>query len=215
MLAYWPEFALFATAHVMSLISPGPDFLMVVQSSLRYQRKTALWVAFGISLGEMIHVSYSLLGIGWLITKSLFLFTVLKYLGGAYLLYLGIGSLRAKKEMPTTAGMVAHLTTDDLTPLQALKRGFFTNALNAKAAFFTISFFTVLVSPTTPLLVQVFYGAFIQISTFVWFAMVATFLTNHSIQGRFLGIKHWIERVCGALLVALGVKLAATSDFTP
>lgn len=213
MLAYWPEFALFATAHIMSLISPGPDFLMVVQSSLRYRRKTALWVALGISLGEMIHVSYSLLGIGWLITKSLFLFTILKYLGGAYLLYLGIGSLRAKRETPNTAGMVAQLSASELTSIQALRRGFFTNALNAKAAFFTISFFTVLVSPTTPFLVQLFYGAFIQLSTFLWFALVATFLTSPSIQGRFLGMKHWIERVCGAVLVALGLKLAATSDF--
>src|SRR5580704_2791644 len=109
MLAYWPEFLIFATAHVMSLISPGPDFLMVVQSSLRYCPKTALWVAFGISIGEMVHVGYSLLGIGWLITQSLAAFMVLKYVDGAYLLYIGISSLRAKKESHNNVGMIERI----------------------------------------------------------------------------------------------------------
>jgi len=90
MLAYWPEFIIFATAHVFSLISPDPDFLMVLQSSLRYSRKIALWVSFGISCGEMIHVGYALLGIGLIIAKSIWAFTALKLLGSAYLIYLGI-----------------------------------------------------------------------------------------------------------------------------
>ena len=68
---YWPEFTVFAIAHVLSLISPGPDFLMVVQSSLRHSRRTAILVALGISCGEMIHVTYSLLGIGWMIAQSM------------------------------------------------------------------------------------------------------------------------------------------------
>jgi len=53
MRAYWLEFTVFAIAHILSLISPGPDFLMVFQSKLRYPRKTALWVAFGISCGKL------------------------------------------------------------------------------------------------------------------------------------------------------------------
>ncbi len=209
-LAYWPEFLLFASAHVMSLISPGPDFLMVMQSSLRFSRKTALWVAFGISCGELVHVTYSLLGIGWLITQSIWLFTVLKYLGGAYLIYFGIASLRTKKQSSHAASIINKLTEENLLPRAAFGRGFLTNVLNAKAAFFTISFFTVLVSPSTPIYVQVVYGAFIQLSTAAWFSIVAIFLTNPMIQGRFLGIKHWIERTCGAILIGLGVKLAVT-----
>lgn len=210
MLAYWPEFLIFASAHVMSLISPGPDFLMVVQSSLRYSRKTALWVAFGISCGELIHVGYSLLGISWLIGQSVWFFSLLKYIGGAYLVYLGVMCLRAKKAAHTDALIIQSIASENLSVLSAVGRGFLTNALNVKAAFFTISFFTVLVSPTTPLYVQLMYGAFIQFSTLIWFGIVAFFLTNPLIQGRFLGMKHWIERVCGAVLIALGVKLTVS-----
>ncbi len=210
---YLPEFMVFAVAHVLSLISPGPDFLMVVQSSLRYSRRTALFVALGISCGELIHVTYSLLGIGLVVAESLWLFTLLKYLGGAYLVYIGIQSLRAKPQ--EAAQIIAdnadqHSLVGEPTAWGAFGKGFLTNALNAKAAFFTLSFFTVLVSPTTPFYVQLVYGAFIQVSTLAWFSLVATFLTHGTIQGQFLGAKHWIERTCGALLVVLGIKLAVT-----
>lgn len=213
MQSYWPEFIIFASAHTLSMISPGPDFLMVVQSSLRYSRKTALWVSLGICCGEMIHVSYSLLGIGLIISKSIWAFTALKLLGSAYLVYLGIQSLRSKQTNDNSDVYMKKAATD-LTPLRAFKRGFFTNALNAKAAFFTISFFTVLISPTTPFVIQSLYGFFIMLSTFIWFALVSIFLTHQSIQGPFLGVKHWIERACGAFLLGLGVKLGL-SKFEP
>lgn len=210
MSAYWPEFLVFAVAHVLSLISPGPDFLMVVQSSLRYSRRTALWVALGISMGEMVHVGYSLLGIGWIITQSLWAFAALKYLGGAYLVYIGFQAVRAQKSTTLTLSENHHapVHTSDLNNFQAFRLGFLTNALNAKAAFFTISFFTVLVSPQTPMFVQIMYGAFIQISTLLWFGMVAFFLTHEKVQGPFIGVKRWIERTCGAFLIFLGIKLS-------
>lgn len=208
MLAYWPEFLIFATAHIMSLISPGPDFLMVVQSSLRYQRKTALLVALGISLGELIHVSYSLLGIGFIINKSLLLFNILKLIGSLYLIYLGIRAIKVNKEMITTIDIIKYNKTRNLSLLKAVGRGFFTNVLNIKAGFFTLSFFTVLVSPNTPITIQICYGIFVIISTLLWFILVAIFLTHHHIQSRFLGIKHWLERICGVILIGLGIKLA-------
>jgi len=206
---YLPEFFVFAIANTLTLISPGPDFMMIVRSSLRYSRKTALLVACGISCGELIHVTYSLLGLGVLISQSPFLFNILKYIGGAYLVYIGYSSLKAEKF--AGAATQAPLSTEkesDLSPWQAFRSGVLTNALNAKAAFFTVSFFSVLVSPSTPLVIQILYGFFIQISTLIWFSLVAIFLTNPILQSRLLGIKHWIERSCGAILIALGFKLA-------
>jgi RhtB (resistance to homoserine/threonine) family protein len=207
--SYLPEFLIFASAHLLSLISPGPDFLMVMQSSLRYSRKTALLVSFGIACGELIHITYSLLGIGLLIAKSMWVFTIIKYLGSAYLIYIGFTTLRAKRLINNSAFVIKDITRiENLSYLQAFVRGFLTNALNAKAAFFTLSFFTVLVSPTTPFYMQALYGAFVSCSTFIWFSLVSTFLTNPHVQKQLLGIKHWIERVCGAVLIFLGIKLA-------
>ncbi|HXW53942.1 MAG TPA: LysE family transporter, partial [Myxococcota bacterium] len=135
--------------------------------------------------------------------------------GGAYLVYIGIASLRAKKQLSKDANMINQLAEDNISQAKAFGRGFLTNTLNAKAAFFTISFFTVLVSPTTPIYMQLIYGAFIQLSTVTWFSIVAIFLTNSRVQSRFLGIKHWIERICGALLITLGIKLAITDIALP
>ena len=212
MLEYWPEFFVFATAHIMSLISPGPDFLMVVQSSLHYQRQTALLVALGISLGELIHVTYSLLGIGIIINQSLLLFNILKLAGSLYLIYLGIKAIKVNKESITNINIISNNKTKNLSTIKAIGRGFFTNALNVKAGFFTLSFFTVLVSPSTPIIVQIGYGVFIIISTLLWFILVAIFLTHHHIQSRFLSMKHWLERICGVILIGLGIKLAMFFD---
>jgi len=125
------------------------------------------------------------------------------------LIYIGIGSLRASGH-DANIRVINQIAKETLSKRTAFFRGFLTNVLNAKAAFFTISIFTVLVSPQTPLYVQLIYGAFIQLSTIAWFSIVAIFLTNPAIQGRFLSMKPWIERACGAILIALGIRLCVS-----
>ncbi len=208
MLTYWPEFLAFATVHIFSLISPGPDFMMVVRNSTSYSRRSALLTALGISIGEITHITYSILGVGLLLANSSWGLTALKYVGAAYLVYIGIQSLRAKKMSLPNDPILAASLFQDLTPGQAFRAGFLTNALNAKASFFTISCFAVLVSPQTPLSVQCVYGVFIVITTLMWFALVATVLTHDKIQASIFGMKHWVERTAGAILLVLGVKLS-------
>ena len=203
---YFAEFAAFAVANTLCLISPGPDFAMIVRSSLRNGRRTAIFVGFGIALGEMMHMTYTILGLGVVLNESETLMSTIKYIGAAYLLYLGIQSLRAKKA-PAQAGEASAILPT-ITPLKAIRAGFLTNALNAKAAFLTMSIFTVLVSSATPFWVKTIYGVFNVTTTFAWFALVATFLTSELLQARFFAIKHWIERVTGAILIALALQLA-------
>lgn len=206
MAPFLTEFYAFATVHLLLLISPGPDFAMVVRSSLRYARSKALWLALGIATGELIHVSYSILGLGLLIHESPAVLHVLKYLGGAYLVYIGIKSLRAQKEA------IAHRTSDSIaegvSSWQAYRNGLLTNILNIKAAFFTLSIFTMIVNSQTNLWIKIFYGFFIFVTTFLWFALVALLLTSDSIQEKIYGSKHWLERATGMVLVILGTQLA-------
>ncbi|MCX7352786.1 MAG: LysE family transporter [Proteobacteria bacterium] len=79
-------------------MSPGPDFAVVVRNSLIYSRKTAVLTAVGVSLGILVHLTYILLGLGVVIAKTAWLFCAFKYLGTAYLMYIGIKGLLAKKQ---------------------------------------------------------------------------------------------------------------------
>lgn len=206
---YWPEFLAFATVHIFSLISPGPDFMVVVRNSTTYSRKTAILTALGIATGEITHIIYAIFGIGVVLARYPMGLTALKYAGAAYLVYIGVQSLRARKMLLSEdeAGLPQ---VEDLPPWQAYRSGLITNALNIKASFFTISCFAVLVSPETPLLIQGFYSLFIISTTTLWFTLVATCLTHRRVQRSLFGVKHWIERTAGAVLVLLGIKLSMT-----
>ena len=92
---YWSEFLTVALIHLLAVASPGPDFAIVVRESVGYGRRAGLFTAFGVGTGILVHVTYSLLGIGLIVSQSIVLFNALKWLAAAYLLYIGIKALRA------------------------------------------------------------------------------------------------------------------------
>lgn len=114
------------TITLLAVISPGPDFAMVSRNSLLLSRRAGVVTACGIGAGVLIHVSYTLIGVGVLIQQSLWLFTLLKMIGAAYLIYLGISMLRNAGAATVSAGAAPTAASD----FAALKTGFLTNALN-------------------------------------------------------------------------------------
>ncbi|MFA7826472.1 LysE family transporter [Aeromonas dhakensis] len=190
-----------------AVISPGPDFAMVSRNSLLLSRRSGVLTALGIGAGVCVHVTYTLLGVGLLIQQSLWLFNLVKLAGAAYLIFLGIKMLRAK---PATAEVLAEQPA--LSSLGALRTGFLTNVLNPKTTIFIVSLFMQVVQPQTPLAVQLGYGAFIVLAHAVWFSAVAIFFSTDSVRGRLLAVRHWIDRVFGALLVGFGMLLALTQQ---
>ncbi|MBL0676784.1 LysE family translocator [Aeromonas dhakensis] len=190
-----------------AVISPGLDFAMVSRNSLLLSRRSGVLTALGIGAGVCVHVTYTLLGVGLLIQQSLWLFNLIKLAGAAYLIFLGIKMLRAK---PATDEMLADQPA--LSSLGALRTGFLTNVLNPKTTIFIVSLFMQVVQPQTPLAVQLGYGAFIVLAHAVWFSAVAIFFSTDSVRGRLLAVRHWIDRVFGALLVGFGMLLALTQQ---
>lgn len=93
---YWPEFLTIAVAHLLAVASPGPDFAVVLRQALCQSRRNAWLTALGVGTGILVHVAYSLLGIGLLIQQSLVLFNVLKVVGALYLLWIAFQCLRAR-----------------------------------------------------------------------------------------------------------------------
>lgn len=203
------EFAIVAGIHLLAVMSPGPDFFMMLRNSIMYSRKIAIFSAVGLGLGILLHVTYSLLGIALIISQSILLFNIIKFIGAAYLIYIGIKSLRSKRQ--NKPELFEGLKTKDITVYQAMRIGFLTNALNPKATMFFLALFTQVINPNTSFLMKLAYGAEMSIVTALWFSLVAVFMTQSMVQKRFMRYKHHIERFFSAILIGLGVKVALSS----
>ncbi|WP_020675096.1 LysE family transporter [Geopsychrobacter electrodiphilus] len=205
---WWAEFLTIALVHLLAVASPGPDFAMVMRQSIVCGRRPAIYTSIGIGTGILVHVSYCLLGLGLLISRSLLLFNLVKLVGAAYLLYIGWHSLRAQPTPQETKIAVAAQVIPSAS--QALRIGFLTNLLNPKATLFFLSLFSLVISPQTPLWVQLGYGVYMALATGLWFSALSVFLTRPAVRGFFRRFGHWAERLMGGVLIALGIKLALT-----
>ncbi|MCB5166233.1 LysE family transporter [Streptomyces bambusae] len=191
-----------AVITVLAVISPGADFAMVVRNSYLYGRPTGLLAAAGVAAGVLVHVTYTMLGVGLLIASSTALFTAIKLAGAAYLVYIGVRTFRAR----------ADLTVDleskpQLSPLGALRSGFLTNVLNPKTTLFVVSTFTQVVNPGTPVWQQAGYGLFMSFAHLAWFGAVALFFSDARLRNRMLKAQKALNRAIGSVLVGLGVGL--------
>ncbi|ATR81779.1 MULTISPECIES: LysE family translocator [Pseudomonas] len=205
---YWAEFLTVALIHLLAVASPGPDFAVVVRESVTHGRRAGTWTAFGVGTAIFLHVGYSLLGIGLIVSQSIMLFNALKWLAAAYLLYIGFKALRASPAKPGSDEVQA--ATVERTPRGAFVAGFMTNGLNPKATLFFLSLFTVVINPHTPLLVQAGYGVYLALATGLWFCLVAMLFSQQRVRAGFARMGHWFDRAMGAVLVALGIKIAFT-----
>ncbi|UUY06536.1 LysE family transporter [Pseudomonas sp. J452] len=205
---YWAEFLTVALIHLLAVASPGPDFAIVVRESVAHGRRAGTWTAVGVGTGIFVHVAYSLLGIGLIVSQSIVLFNALKWLAAAYLFYIGIKALRAR---PAPAGAL-EVQADGLarSARSAFMTGFVTNGVNPKATLFFLSLFTVVINPHTPLTVQAGYGVYLAFATGLWFCLVALLFSQARVRSGFARMGHWFDRMMGAVLVGLGIKLAFT-----
>jgi RhtB (resistance to homoserine/threonine) family protein len=205
---YWTEFLTVALIHLLAVASPGPDFAVVVRESVTHGRRAGTWTAFGVGTAIFLHVGYSLLGIGLIVSQSIVLFNALKWLAAAYLVYIGIKALRSGPASPGAEDVAAPVV--ERTPRGAFVAGFMTNGLNPKATLFFLSLFTVVINPHTPLAIQAGYGVYLAVATGLWFCLVAMLFSQQRVRAGFARMGHWFDRTMGAVLVALGIKIAFT-----
>ena len=202
---YGLEFVKVAVAHLLAVVSPGPDFAVVLRQSLGYGRRVAIWTSIGIGTAILLHVSYSLLGIGLLISESPTWFRGLKYMGAAYLAWLGIQALRSRPGEAATSEIRA---IDPVpTARKAFMTGFLTNALNPKATLFFIALFAMVISPGTPKSIQTVYGLWMAGVTIAWFCLVSAVFTRADVRQKFHRHGHWVDRTLGVVLLGFALSL--------
>ncbi|KOT35775.1 lysine transporter LysE [Streptomyces caelestis] len=192
-----------AVITVLAVIAPGADFAMVVRNSYLHGRRTGLLGALGVAAGVLVHVTYTMLGVGLLIASSAFLFTVVKLVGAAYLVYIGVRTFRTRGEVTVDLG-----NRTELTPFAALRTGFLTNVLNPKTTLFVVSTFAQVVGPGTPVLQQAGYGLFMSLAHLLWFGVVAVFFSHDRMRTLMLRGQRVLNKVIGSVLAGLGVSLA-------
>src|SRR5262245_35631607 len=130
---------LFLMAGVLLNITPGPDMALIVARSTQHGRRTGIAAALGVGVGTFIHISAAAIGISALIIASSWAFTVLKWIGAAYLMYLGIQMLRASF-MNNRSALETPQPLLSCNMRQVFLQGVLTNALNPKVAVFFLAF---------------------------------------------------------------------------
>ncbi len=192
--------AAFAAASSVLLVIPGPTVLLVVSYALGQGWRTALPMAFGVALGDFTAMTLSMLGLGALLATSATLFTVLKWVGAAYLVYLGIKLWRAGGTLDAAP------RTDAVSAAKMLGHAWLVTALNPKSITFFVAFLPAFLDPKADFLTQmlVFETTFLVLAfaNAFGYALVASRARRLASDPRALGI---VNKVGGGLLVSAGV----------
>jgi RhtB (resistance to homoserine/threonine) family protein len=192
------------TALVM--IIPGPDMILVLGNTFVRGRAAGLQTAIGILSGNLVHITYCMLGIGLLISRSILAFSVLKYAAAAYLVYLGIASFRSG---PTT--LETNADRGQRRSRRWFVQGLVNNLLNPKGALFYLGVFTMVITPQTSASVMLLLiVSMMLVSASFWLFFVYT-IDRPIIRGTIERSQGVVNRVFGALLVLIGIRVAAMS----
>jgi threonine/homoserine/homoserine lactone efflux protein len=200
---------LFFIASLLLNLAPGNDMIYVASRSISQGIKAGIISALGVFIGCFVHILAAVFGLSIIISKSAFLFELIKFLGAGYLIYLGIKALITKSDFNKDITTLAPINKWKL-----LKQGIITNALNPKVALFFLSFLPQFIQPGSPLYkAQLFFlglwfdlqGTFVLIIVAYLLGKTGNFIKNNQ---KFWRIQ---EKITGIILIGLGIKVALSS----
>lgn len=207
-MSYWGVLGTVLAVHVLAMASPGPNVLIVTQTAASQTRRAGVCAALGIAAGAGLMSSAALLGLSVVLTQFAWLHHGLKLVGGGYLLYLGIRLWRAADSPGTTSSQGSTVAQTDW---QALRLGLLTNLTNPKALLFYGSVFAALLAPDSPLWVKLAAVGIIAVDSTAFHVALACLFSTPRAQAGYQRIKPWVDRVAGAGLAALGLRLMLPS----
>ena len=206
---------LFLAAGLLLNLTPGPDVLYIVSQGLKGGWRAGGVAALGITGGIFVHIAVAALGLGALLAASQTAFVLLKWVGAAYLLYIGWGMLGVRRLEAGSASIIA-MDKIAVKPIAAkargqfdyieiFRQGFWTNALNPKVALFFLAFLPQFIAPEAEHKALTF--------VLLGYALLAAW-AGQRLQSLQQGLA-WLERIAGALFIGFGLKLALTDSPIP
>jgi len=201
---------LFIVSGLLLNITPGPDSLFIMARSATQGWRAGFVACWGVGSGVFVHVFAAALGLSALLATSATAFAVVKVVGAAYLVWIGLGMLRAK----VRAADVVDAAPRVIAYRDIFRQGFLTNVLNPKVALFFLAFVPQFIAPDAPSkpLAFIVLGTIFDINGMLWchaLALFTAFASRRLNVGAVVG--RWLNRTMGAVFVALGAKLALAS----
>ena len=200
------HFWVFALAALLLNLTPGNDMLYVAARSTSQGIKAGIISSLGIMAGCMVHILAAVIGLSAIIAQSALAFNIIKYVGAAYLVYLGIRSIISRKK---TFDVKNKMQQQSYTRI--FWQGVITNVLNPKVALFFLAFLPQFINvESRHTALQILFlgtwfnvcGTLVNIIVAILFGKIGTWLSQ---SPRFI---QWQERITGAMLIALGIKVA-------
>ena len=204
------DLTLFILSGLLLNMAPGPDSVLIMTRSATHGWRAGSAAALGIAAGTCVHVLAAALGLSALLATSAWAFTLIKYLGAAYLIYLGLTMLLHRHRTQAATAMHNHKPAP-LSRRKIFTQGFLSNALNPKVALFFLAFVPQFIAPDAPnkALAFVVLGLIFNINSLLWCHALALFTALASRRLRLSArVASGLNRGIGALFLAFGVKLA-------
>jgi threonine/homoserine/homoserine lactone efflux protein len=215
------DLTLFMISGLLLNLMPGPDSLLIMSRSATQGWRAGSAAALGIGAGTMVHISAAALGLSALLATSATAFTAVKWIGAAYIVYVGIGMLRSRLKAPLdeaaaqASAQAAIATAQPLPYRRIFFQGFLTNVLNPKVALFFLAFVPQFISADSASkpLAFLILGSIFNFNGMLYCHGLALFTAFASSR---LNIKPlaalWLNRTMGGLFLALGVRLALSEQ---
>jgi threonine/homoserine/homoserine lactone efflux protein len=204
------DLTLFIISGLLLNLMPGPDSLLIMTRSATQGWRAGSAAALGIGTGTMIHIFAAALGLSALLATSATAFTVVKWVGAAYIVYVGIGMLRAKLRAEAPEAVLP-VDAQRLSYRRIFFQGFLTNVLNPKVALFFLAFVPQFIhaDSTSKPLAFIVLGCIFNFNGMLWCNGLAVFTAFASTRIKLKPlVSLWLNRVTGGLFLALGLRLA-------
>ena len=190
----------FLIVHTIITLSPGPALVVTIKTAVTRGQGAGVRLSLGLATAVTLWAMASLLGLSLLFSVAPYLQTAFRFIGAAYLIWLGISMWRhANAPLPTAA---AH------TNANSFRLGFITDLANPKALAYFTAVFATLVPADITLFQSMVLLAMIFAIEFVWYGLVSVCFSRPRVQTVYIRLKKWIDRLFGTILTALGLKLA-------
>lgn len=203
-MAVWQQFLIIAGAHFLALLSPGPDFFLIVRSAVVNGARVASGVCVGIALANGVYIAVAISGVA-VLQEVAGLFTLLKWCGCTYLAWLGWRFLNSRGEalVPDVSGKVAVAGSW----WRECRVGFLSGILNPKNSLFYASLFSLGFERETSLVVQTAYGVWMFSAVLIWDLCIARAAGHPPVVRRFMAHVRKVERVTGAVLLGIAAGI--------